>query len=291
MPVLPGGDVVTRDTDFQPLNQAPAPMPAGDGRSGVRALLRRQLVARFQRLTGAIAVIVRCPASSVPATTPRTKRSHPLCRQCERPTACREVWQAHVDHLRLHGRPHWHRCPSGHWCGVAPIAGDDSELLACRLLCDGAMQRGDFCDRLALLAVLVEGLRAPTHSQHAESEREAEARAQHAQVRRAIEIVRSRLRDDSLSVQAVAREVGMNSTYLGHLFREQVGLRMSQYIAEQRVELASRLLRTTDWQIKRIAHESGHRCTDWFSQVFRHHTGISPTQFRRQAHSDEHAPA
>ena len=69
---------------------------------------------------------------------------------------------------------------------------------------------------------------------------------------------------------------------LGH-FAQEVGMRMSRYIATRRIELAKKLLISTHWQIKRIAYESGHSNPDWFSQVFRAHTGMTPRDYRRTA--------
>jgi transcriptional regulator GlxA family with amidase domain len=62
-----------------------------------------------------------------------------------------------------------------------------------------------------------------------------------------------------------------------------MGMRMGRYIAELRIEIAKKLLLETDWQVKRIAFESGHRNPDWFSEVFRAHTGMTPSVFRRKA--------
>ncbi len=89
--------------------------------------------------------------------------------------------------------------------------------------------------------------------------------------------------DASLSVTALARQLGINATYLGHLFRTQTGLTVRRYVAQRRIELAKRLLATTDWQVKRIAYETGHRTADWFSHVFREETGLTPLAYRRQS--------
>ena len=62
---------------------------------------------------------------------------------------------------------------------------------------------------------------------------------------------------------------------------------MSRYIAVRRVELAKTLLVTTDWQIKRIARETGHANPTWFSHVFGVHTGCTPGEHRRRARLEQ----
>jgi transcriptional regulator GlxA family with amidase domain len=106
------------------------------------------------------------------------------------------------------------------------------------------------------------------------------ADTQHPQVRRAIALIERRANEPQLNVAAIATELGMNATYLAHLFREETGVRMSRLIAWHRIEIAKTLLSTTDWQVKRIAYESGHGNPNWFSHVFRLHTGDSPSEYR-----------
>jgi AraC-like DNA-binding protein len=88
------------------------------------------------------------------------------------------------------------------------------------------------------------------------------------------------LSDCGLTVRRVACEVGSNCDYLAHLFAEQVGERMSRFIARRRVHLAQRMLATTTWQVKRIAWESGFANANWFSHVFRVYARCTPSAYR-----------
>ncbi len=83
-----------------------------------------------------------------------------------------------------------------------------------------------------------------------------------------------------MTVASIARLLRISSTHLAHLFATQIGVRMAQYIAAQRIQLARKLLATTDWQIKRIARVSGHRNIGSFSRFFRAHTGQTPSEYR-----------
>ena len=110
---------------------------------------------------------------------------------------------------------------------------------------------------------------------------------EHNQVRRAIDYVGDHLADARLTVRQVAHELGVHPDYLGHLFATRMGWRMSRYIAARRVEVAKRLLAETDWQVKRVAKETGHANPSWFTHLFRVHTGLSPVAFRRRVRSGD----
>jgi len=103
------------------------------------------------------------------------------------------------------------------------------------------------------------------------------------QVDRARVYIEEHLSDSSLSVTAVATAIGSHPDYLAHVFSEQVGERMTKYIARERVKLARRLLTTTNWQVKRVAWACGFANPNWFSHVFHQHTGATPLDFRRAA--------
>ncbi len=270
------------------------------------ALLRDDVLTRFWRITGLTAVRVSLPPSGSEREGREAFRfTHPICRGCFAARACRETWWAHLAELRRYNEPHWHRCKSGNRRGFVPVTAKGGCMLLCQLVCDGVLPLTEFRHKLELLAILVENFTA-RHAGELEGssgikERPAEANgtrlpgdcydpaahALHPRVRQAIEVLDRHAGDPDLTVAVIARKVGMNSTYLAHLFCKQVGLRMSRYLAERRIELAKHLLATTDRQIKRVAYESGHHNADWFSHVFRAHTGSTPGQYRRRKRGDQ----
>lgn len=128
-------------------------------------------------------------------------------------------------------------------------------------------QAGSTCDQLGPLPTLPEHI--------------------HPHVKSAMLYIEGRLTDSTLRVSEIARALGLNTTYLSHLFSGHAGERMSRYISARRIALAKRFLATTDWQIKRVAYESGHANADWFSQVFHCHTGMTPGGYRRRIHKSK----
>jgi two-component system response regulator YesN len=111
--------------------------------------------------------------------------------------------------------------------------------------------------------------------------------ASHPKIAEALRCIEEGLSDPTLTVEDIATRLGLHPTYLSRLFTEQTGQRMSRFIAARRIEKARHLLATTDWQIKRVALETGHANPNWFCHIFQLHTGLSPREYRRNAGTGE----
>jgi AraC-like DNA-binding protein len=86
-----------------------------------------------------------------------------------------------------------------------------------------------------------------------------------------------------VTVEAIAREAGVHSTYAAKTFTETFGFSLWQYVSKLRIAHAQRLLGTTDWTIVRVAYESGYRTTSAFYRAFAATVGTSPATYRRRA--------
>lgn len=87
--------------------------------------------------------------------------------------------------------------------------------------------------------------------------------------------------DPDLSVQDVARIVGISYGRLGVLFREKVGCTINDYLTELRIREAKRLLCTGDYKIYEVAERVGYRSSQYFSYAFHQRTGQSPNHYRK----------
>lgn len=106
-------------------------------------------------------------------------------------------------------------------------------------------------------------------------------------VRRMIACVQERLGDETLTLGRLAGEVFfMNADYLGRLFRKETGERFSNYLLAARIERAKRLIADSGQsglRISAIAEAVGFgNNPQYFSQVFKKHTGLTPTEFKRK---------
>ncbi|ACS99574.1 response regulator [Paenibacillus sp. JDR-2] len=83
-----------------------------------------------------------------------------------------------------------------------------------------------------------------------------------------------------ISRESVAREVYVTPGYISYLFKQQMQTSFIEYLHRIRIEYASRLLKDPSLRISDIAHESGYQDEKYFFQVFKKHTGMTPTQYR-----------
>jgi AraC family transcriptional regulator of arabinose operon len=86
-----------------------------------------------------------------------------------------------------------------------------------------------------------------------------------------------------IALADIAEAVGLSSSRLAHLFREQSGQTPQQYLEGLRMQRASELLRRTGFSIKQIADAVGFDSQFYFSQRFKAWTKRSPSAFRAAA--------
>lgn len=104
-------------------------------------------------------------------------------------------------------------------------------------------------------------------------------------VRRALELIRSRLTDPALDLSAIARAAGVTPTHLGRQFHRALGRTPMQHLQHLRIENARLRLASGDEPIATIASAVGLPDPFHFSRVFRRICGCSPSAWRRTNHS------
>ncbi len=93
--------------------------------------------------------------------------------------------------------------------------------------------------------------------------------------------------DADFSLSRVAELTGLKSTMISRAIAELTGKNLSTLIAERRIQRACRILAdpdvTTRLTMDAIAESVGYKSRTYFSGVFKAHTGLTPTEFVRQA--------
>ena len=80
----------------------------------------------------------------------------------------------------------------------------------------------------------------------------------------------------------LAAQIYVHPDYLSHIFKEKVGMSVSQYIMHARLEESKILLRSTKKSISEISHQVGYPNTSYFSRLFKRATGMTPTEYRKR---------
>lgn len=83
-----------------------------------------------------------------------------------------------------------------------------------------------------------------------------------------------------LSLDDVAREVGISPYYFSKLFKEQTGQNFIDYLTRLRIETAKRLLVDPAMSVKEVCLRSGYSNQNYFSRIFKKSTGMTPTEYR-----------
>ncbi len=88
--------------------------------------------------------------------------------------------------------------------------------------------------------------------------------------------------DPAKTFQELANLVNLSKSRLGHLFKLQMGVDLSHFLANIRLEKAAELLRQTELSIKEIAGRVGYHHPSSFDRGFQHKFGIPPADFRKK---------
>ena len=106
--------------------------------------------------------------------------------------------------------------------------------------------------------------------------------AMDSRVRRAVDFLALHFREP-FQMETLARNCGLSTSRLAHLFKAETGTSPQQFVERQRIREACTLLRITSQDVAQIGAQVGYDDPFYFSKRFRRHTRKSPTQFRDDA--------
>ncbi len=98
-------------------------------------------------------------------------------------------------------------------------------------------------------------------------------------INRAILYIRRHFNKDIQSTQ-VAAHLGLSNVYFQKLFHQELGVKFTRYINEQRISYATTLLTTTNYTLEKIAYMVGYNNTQNFINNFKVIKGTTPKKFR-----------
>ena len=102
-----------------------------------------------------------------------------------------------------------------------------------------------------------------------------------SQIRPAINYIDANY-DKPMTLAEIARASHLSVSRLAHLFKEQMGITMIEYITSVRIERAKALLLGTDRNCTEICFEVGYNHQSYFTRTFKALVGMTPRQFRVQ---------
>ena len=108
----------------------------------------------------------------------------------------------------------------------------------------------------------------------------AEQSLQHPEIRRALELINKHL-DQPITLQFIAKQVGLSSHYLSRLFHAETGKPFNQYVIEAKMQRAAKLLRESTMKVYEVSDSIGIPNYRYFAALFKKHWGMTPIDYRK----------
>ena len=98
----------------------------------------------------------------------------------------------------------------------------------------------------------------------------------------AVAYIEEHLRDEELSIVSVASHIYLNPVYFGRVFKNTFHMTFKQYLLQQRMEKAKKLLEEGKGSIGDICEAVGIHNPSYFSHVFKQYTGKLPSEYKKE---------
>ena len=83
-------------------------------------------------------------------------------------------------------------------------------------------------------------------------------------------------------IQSAMSEINYNYVYVSRMFKKYIGVTISEYLTQKRMDLAKVFLSTTKMNIAQISEEVGYPYSYRFNQVFKQYNGCTPKEYRKK---------
>ena len=100
-----------------------------------------------------------------------------------------------------------------------------------------------------------------------------------SQVRPAINYIDANY-DKAVSLSEISRACHLSISRMSHVFKEQMGITVVEYMTNVRIERAKEFLLGTDLNCTEICFQVGYNNQSYFTRTFKELVGITPRQFR-----------
>ncbi len=97
---------------------------------------------------------------------------------------------------------------------------------------------------------------------------------------RMIEYIEDHL-SEKIELQQIADHVNVSRTYASAIFKNELGITISEFIMRERMLEAARLLRYTDMSISKISDDLGFCSQSYFTKNFTAAEGMTPGEYRK----------
>ena len=99
---------------------------------------------------------------------------------------------------------------------------------------------------------------------------------------RALRIIETRYRDESLSLSSVSEELHVSPNYLSANMKKYAGDTFINLLIKKRMAVAQTMIHAGSMKIGEVAERCGYSDQHYFSFCFKKYYGVSPARMRRE---------
>ncbi|MDR0884995.1 MAG: AraC family transcriptional regulator [Clostridiales Family XIII bacterium] len=146
------------------------------------------------------------------------------------------------------------------------------------LMSDLYLQQAESCKTISDIYRLFQGI---GHDYAQQVKQKKEERSQHSYIEKCKNYIAEHL-NQHFTVDEIANDIAINSSYLSRRFSESEGIGIQQYTQKKRVEAAENMLKYSDESIFVISNYLCFASQSYFGKVFKEHTGLTPQKYREK---------
>ncbi|MCQ2543271.1 MAG: helix-turn-helix transcriptional regulator [Lachnospiraceae bacterium] len=85
---------------------------------------------------------------------------------------------------------------------------------------------------------------------------------------------------ERITLENVARESNISEAYLSRLFKEEMGMSVSEYISRKKIETARNMIEYSDYSFAEISNILAFPSQSYFVKVFKKYEGVTPGKYQ-----------
>ena len=87
---------------------------------------------------------------------------------------------------------------------------------------------------------------------------------------------------NDITLNDILKAFSVNKNTLNDAFNKEKSMSCMTYLEQLRMKYANKLLQFTDHSVSEISNICGYRDTNYFSKVFKKHTGMTASEYQKQ---------
>lgn len=89
------------------------------------------------------------------------------------------------------------------------------------------------------------------------------------------------------SLDTLSEQFHLSPAYICRIFKKAYNMTPNEFFEQQKIKYATDLLKSNDFSINEVAFSCGYNDSNYFSHIFKKHTGMSPSQYRKHVSKEQ----